>query len=66
MNSSPKPDVLKALLEQGRHDLRPVLLGLRTAIELLKKSPSPEPCEILRECESRLVQVIDQLKLPGK
>jgi hypothetical protein len=49
-----------------RHDLKPLLLGLRAAQKLLETKKVQDAREILAECEKKLEQILAQLAAPGK
>jgi hypothetical protein len=63
MKSPNKPQTPAELIDQIRHDLKPIILGLRATLQLMDQGKNIEAQEILKESEQRLTQVVDDAKL---
>lgn len=48
-------------IDQVRHDLKPVILGLRAALLLMSQGKNIEAQELVKESDERLTQLVAEL-----
>jgi hypothetical protein len=59
--SSPNKGIDQEFREKLRHDLKPLLLGLRATMKALEKNNTQDARELVEEIEKRVMKLIEEL-----